>query len=849
MGMCRKNQKYISALFFVLTICLIGLIKHPTYAQPKEKKVLILNSYHSGFTWTSDMTSSILEELNRSELEVLVYTEYMDWKNFPTETNINNLYAIYKEKYQYQNIDVIVTTDDKALEFALQYRKELFSNASIVFVGVNEEGEQELIRDEKNITGAIEYMDLKETIAMALLINPDMEKLYIIHDQTESGRSAYHIVENIITSTYSSIQPISITNRTHKGVVEGIKGLEGNSAILVLTYYQDSLGKSMEFEEFSELISKESKVPVFHMYAMTMGHGNVGGVMLSAYEQGRHAGQLAIKVLSGENADDIPIIRDTPMVVSFDYEQLERFNIPIKLIPKEAEIINEPFSFFKTYKQLVILWLVIISLLILFIIVLIIYIKEMAKIRRRLQESNEEITQGYEELTASDDELQRQLKEVNVIQNKLREMAYFDALTQLPNKRALEEDLQHYIEKCMDKKGAVIFIDADNFKLINDTLGHSIGDKFIIEIGKRLQNLTSKSVKVYRMGGDEFLILITNVKSTDDVKKIVQKIMLAFEHGFSIEDMTLHTTVSAGVTIYPDHGDTSETLIMRADIAMYKAKADGKDKYVFYNNKMNEEMIERAAIEVNLRTGIENEEFLLHYQPQYDLKTKKIIGFEALLRWDSKELGWMPPFKFINIAEDSRLIIPIGQWVLETGCKFIKTLHKLGHLDYTMAINISALQVIQEDFVEMVIRILEENDLEPKHLEIEMTETMLIENFQMVVEKLEALRKQGVKVALDDFGTGYSSLNYLNRLPIDTLKIDKSFIDTISQCGDEKSIINVLIVLGHTMGLNVIAEGVETEQEFEYLRQHGCNHMQGYLLSKPLPEAEIFKLVGTNEKV
>lgn len=841
--MFRKKQKYISTLFLVLTICLVGLIRFPTYAQPTEKKVLLLNSYHHDFTWTANITESIVEVLKDSELDTLVYREYMDWKNFPTDENINDLYAMYQSKYKNTTIDIIITTDDKALEFALEHREELFSNAPIVFSGVNEKGARRLAQDKQNVTGVMEYIDLKETIAMALHINPNMEELYIIHDQTESGQSEYNIVENIIKSTYDNIKPISVTNNTHAGVIESIKGLGENSSILILTYYQDILGRPMGFEEFSEIISKESNVPVFHMYGMTMGHGNIGGALLCAYVQGENTGQLATRVLRGENASEIPIIRDTPVSLVFDYEQLQRFNIPMKLVPEEAEIINEPFSFFKTYKLLVILSLVIFLLLIVLIIGLMIYIREMRKIRRRLQASNEEITQGYEELTAADEELQMQLEEVNSIQNKLREMAYFDVLTQMPNKRALQEDLETHIKNCKNNKGAVIFLDADNFKLINDTLGHSIGDKFIIQIGKRLQRHISQSIKVYRVGGDEFLVLITNIMSRKDIKKIADKIMLSFEDGFLIEDMRIHTTVSAGIASYPEHGETSEALIMRADIAMYRAKGEGKGKYVFYNNKMNQEIIERASIEVNLRVGMEKQEFLLYYQPQYDLKTKKIIGFEALIRWDSKELGWMSPFKFIQIAEDSHMIIPIGQWVLATACKFIKNIHDLGCLDYTIAVNVSTLQVMQEDFVDMVIQILKENDLEPRHLEIEMTETMLIENFELIVGKLETLRALGVKVALDDFGTGYSSLNYLHRLPIDTLKIDKSFIDTISQDGEENTITNILIILGHKMGLNVIAEGVETEQEYDYLNQHGCNHMQGYLLSKPLPEDEILELL------
>lgn len=848
-GMYQKKHKYAKVLFIIIAICLVGIISKPTYALGKTTKVLLLNSYHSDFTWTKDMTESILSGLKDSELDVTVYTEYMDWKNFPIDENINNLYTTYKNKYRNENIELIITTDDKALEFALENRQELFANAPIVFAGINEVGEQRLIHGEQNVTGVMEHIDLKETIDMAYLMNPNMKELYVIHDQTESGQSEYNIVENMIASISNDTKVVSVSNRSNEGIIEVIKGLGENSSVLIVTYYQDIFRKAIDFEVLTEIVSRESKVPVFHMYALTMGHGNIGGAMLCARSHGEVAGQLGLRILNGEKADELPVIRDTPLRLAFDYEQLEEFKIPMKVIPKEAEILNKPFSFFETYKQLVILWFIILSLLVVLIIGLMVYIKAMRKIRIRLQENNEEITQGYEELTASDEELQQQLEEINEIESRLRRMAYYDTLTNMPNKRKLQEDLGICIAQKNEENGAIIFIDTDNFKLINDTMGHSIGDKLLVEIGKQLEKLTSNMVKVYRMGGDEFLLLIKGVKGKNAVKKIADKAMAAFEKGFLIENMMLHTTVSAGVAMYPDHGETSESLIMSAEIAMYKAKENGKDRYVIYNDTMNLEIVERASIEINLRIGIEEEEFLLYYQPQYDFKNKKMIGFEALIRWDSAELGWMSPFKFIQIAEDSRMIIPIGRWVLETACKFIKKVHELGWPNYTMAVNISAIQVMQEDFVEMILQTLTKNDLEPRHLELEMTETMLIENFDVVVEKLETLRKFGIKIALDDFGTGYSSLNYLYRLPIDTLKLDKSFIDRIFQNGEDKAVTNVLIILGHRMGLKVIAEGVETQQEFDYLYKHGCDYMQGYLFSKPLREAEIFKLLDKNNKV
>lgn len=816
---------------------------YPAFADEQASEVLILNSYHSDFTWTGHQTEGILKELKGSKLNTKIYIEHLKWKQFPLQSNLDNLYNTYKGRYGNKKIDMIITTDDAALEFALKHREELFSNAPIVFSGINEEGELELIHNKTNVTGVIEPIELKETITMALQINPNLKKLYIIHDQTESGKSTYTLVENIIRSLHQDITPISISNATHDEVTQKAQEIEGDGAILMTTYYRDSLGEMIGFEDFCKIISKVSQVPVFHMYYMTMGHGNIGGSMICGTMQGEKAGQLALRILRGEKADQIPIINDKEMKIAFDYEQLKRFNIPMERIPKGVEVINEPFSFFKTYKSLVITTLLILCLLLVFIIILMFYIKEIQRIRNALQLSNEEITQTYEELTASEEELRQQVGELNMMQRKLRKMSYSDELTELPNKRALYKDFAACIKKHKGLKGAIIFIDTDNFKLINDTLGHSVGDEIIIAIGKRIRKLVGHSIKVYRMGGDEFVLLVQKMKDFEEIEEVAIRIIGGFGKGFEIQDLSIHVSISAGIAIFPDHGIRAEQLLMRADIAMYKAKEEGKAKYVFYDSKMNQEIVERAAIEKNLRKAIPNEEFLLYYQPQYNIKTREIIGFEALIRWDSKELGWVMPYKFIQVAEESHMIIPIGKWVLETACKFIKKIHHLGYPDYTIAVNVSLLQVLQDDFVEMVLGILIKYDLDPQYLEIEMTETMLIQNFKLVVDKLGALKEKGVKVALDDFGTGYSSLNYLNTLPLSTLKIDKSFVDTICTQPRHKVILSIIINLGQEIGLKVLAEGVETEEQYAYLHESGCDSLQGYLLSKPVPENEILEML------
>jgi len=294
--------------------------------------------------------------------------------------------------------------------------------------------------------------------------------------------------------------------------------------------------------------------------------------------------------------------------------------------------------------------------------------------------------------------------------------------------------------------------------------------------------------------------------------------------------------VSVGIAIYPDHGTNTEDLLRHADLAMYKAKAEGKNRYYIYNRDLQVEFDKRMKIEKNLRGALGNNEFFLHYQPQVDLLEGKITGFEALIRWNNPELGFVSPLDFINIAEETHLIIPIGQWVLRNACLFLKKLNDMGHQNLMIAVNVSILQLLQDDFVDMVLAVIEEFGLKPRQLELEITESIMMQSFQNIRTRLLQLRKAGVRIALDDFGKGYSSLSYLGQLPINTLKIDKSFIDALLTGKMGESFIDTIVMMGRKMGLVVLAEGVEKKEQMEYLMKHKCHRAQGYYISKPMPE-------------
>jgi diguanylate cyclase (GGDEF)-like protein len=532
--------------------------------------------------------------------------------------------------------------------------------------------------------------------------------------------------------------------------------------------------------------------------------------------------------------------------------QLERFDIPLSSLPKNSEIINKPFSFYETYKPLVLSVVTAFCILLIFVSSLLFYIRKIQKMKRKLSESHEELTQINEELSASDEEMKQQYEEMIKINEKIRlgeekltYLAYHDSLTGLLNKLSLYENSKT-IFISGNKKAGLLFIDIDNFKYVNDTLGHAFGDKLIVKVSERLTALLVDNSSLYRLSGDEFIIILNNISQKEQAEEYASFLLENFLKEFDNLDSNLHVSLSIGIAMYPDHSNELEQLLKYADIAMYQAKAAGRKSYMVYDQIMNEAFTERVAIEKNLLNALDNNEFEVYYQPQLDIKTDKITGFEALLRWNSPILGSVPPLKFIKIAEDTHFIIPLGTWVLESACKFLKRLKEKGYSGLSVSVNISILQLLQKDFIDIVNETLSTYQLEPEHLELEVTESILIESFESIIPRLQSLHDNKVRIALDDFGKGYSSLNYLKQLPITTLKVDKTFVDYIID-KSEDDFVGYIVSIGKNMGMCVIAEGVEYQSQLDYLIQHDCDRIQGYLFSRPIPEAKIFELLEKTE--
>ena len=431
------------------------------------------------------------------------------------------------------------------------------------------------------------------------------------------------------------------------------------------------------------------------------------------------------------------------------------------------------------------------------------------------------------------------------VQERLQHMAHHDALTDLPNRNLFLDRLQQSLTRARwhDRLVAVMFLDLDRFKNINDTLGHTVGDQLLLQLSERLSNSVRDGDTIGRFGGDEFAILLDDINSDSHISLLAEKLLDTLKKPFKINKHELFVTASIGISIFPNDGEDSDTLLRNADVAMYRAKDLGKNNYQFYSDDLSARIFERMTLESHLRHALERNEFVLYYQPQIDTRTQKIMGVEALLRWKHPEFGLVTPNNIVPLMEETGLIEKVGHWALETACRQARKWHDAGWTYLHLSVNISSRQFNDPDFISLVHDIISTTGINPEYLELELTESMLIRNASATINALNTLSSLGVRFAIDDFGTGYSSLSYLRRFPIDTIKIDRSFIHDVTDNPDDAAIASAIIVMGQNLSLNVIAEGVENQQQLEFLSSRNCHYLQGNLFSRPLPAEEFSTLL------
>jgi len=424
--------------------------------------------------------------------------------------------------------------------------------------------------------------------------------------------------------------------------------------------------------------------------------------------------------------------------------------------------------------------------------------------------------------------------------------ANHDTLTGLPNRAMFNQRLTQALARAqrLTTMAAVLFVDLDRFKVINDTLGHDAGDQLLKQLAERLRECLREGDTIGRQGGDEFVVLIEDVADPTQVASVGQKILDTVARPYVISGQEFHVTASIGISIYPEDGHDQQTLLKNADIAMYRAKEQGKNNHQFYSAQLNLHSFERLAFETSLRRAVERGEFLLHYQPKVDMRSGLITGVEALIRWQHPELGLVQPGQFIAMAEETGLIAPIGEWVLRTACAEAQGWVVKGMPPVSVAVNLSARQFARDELATAIMRVLRETRLDPRLLELEITESTVMHNPERAVEVMQQLKRLGVRVAIDDFGTGYSSLSYLKRFPLSSVKIDRSFVLDLPGDKDDAAITQAVIAMAHSLRLRVVAEGVETAEQYRFLEEHQCDEMQGHYFSKPVDAPTIARLLA-----
>ncbi|MDX8405471.1 MAG: EAL domain-containing protein [Mariprofundus sp.] len=459
--------------------------------------------------------------------------------------------------------------------------------------------------------------------------------------------------------------------------------------------------------------------------------------------------------------------------------------------------------------------------------------------RVQIKRAGGDFISGLQTIVATNDSDEGVTRYIHIIEplDGRRESGAYDRHTNLPNRSMFKEILaqEQQNAKRKDFQLGVLFIDIDHFKVVNDSLGYAKGDLLLGKIGSRFKEQLRGNDLIASLGGNQFAVLLPDLAHPEDATIVAQKLMNVLESGFTIDDHDIVVTISTGIVIFPGDGDDSETLLQNAERSMYSVKEEGGNNYRFFESSIQSSAINRLSLESELRKAIEREEFVLHYQPQIDLESGHVVGMESLIRWQHPERGMVPPFHFIPVAEQTGMIVPIGEWVMHEACRQNKAWQEAGLEGLKVAVNLSARQFSDRTLIEKIRHALDQSGLDPAFLEMEITESIIMKDIEATITLLEQMATMGLALSIDDFGTGYSSLSYLKRFPINKLKIDKSFIDDVITSSDDAKIVEAIIGLSHNLKLNVICEGVEHVEQCSWLQQHKCNEIQGYYFSKPLP--------------
>ncbi len=850
--MFSRKRKIRHTIFLTMLMMILlwndnhSLVCHADFVE-EQAQVLVINAYHQGYGWTDGQVEGILRTLKNSEFNPIISVEYLDAKRYPSQENLTSIVETLKIKYSRDQFDVVIATDDIGMQFAIDNREALFAGTPIIFTGVFEDSANRRVEGIDQITGVYESIDPEGTLEIIRILHPQLEHIYVINDETSTGKD----VEAEILEALRNLETPYSYELTHGLTYDEITSLlenpKANSVVFMGTYHEDASGERIENINYVNHLSNMIDIPIYSTYEYLYGYGIVGGSLLSGRIQGEEGAHLALEVLRGTDVDTISEYSKKTVFTGIDYTMIEKYDLNYKELDLVDDIINKPDSAFEKYMWEILTGLALIVFLFVFIIILSINIAKRRKVQYELELNNNELLEAYENIAASEEELYAQNEELIDQQEKINFLAYYDKLTNLPNRNAVDEKLRALFDhESNDHFTVIMIIDIDNFNYINTAYGHRIGDSILQNVGDQFKELQKDGYFIGRIAGDEFF-LMKQMEAHYEVASILSKIDSVFKTPFIVHDKEILLTKSIGYTIHPDDGLTYDEILSRTDLAKKKMKSEGKGLTSRFNALMNKEMADKIILTKALKQALKNHEMYIMLQPQFDIVKEKIVGFEALVRWNSHIVGQVPPDRFIQLAEETSEIIEIGYFVLEEALKFIASNCDEFTDDFRLSVNISVLQLLRQDFIDRVKHLISLYDVNPVLLEFEITESVLIESFEVVNERLIRLKMMGITIALDDFGTGYSSLTYLEKLPISTLKIDKAFIDGIILEGEEHFFTKSIIDIGHRLGFRVIAEGVEETRQVEYLKRCNSHIIQGYWFSKPLLCGEAIELYHNNQ--